>query len=84
MFGVTEEVKIGVKAQLVIPMCIRENTKLGPGDVLICHWKKRLSDMLMRIEEEVVSERRVFRVTVAGILIGLRGKQVAFPQLIDG
>ncbi len=48
------------------------------------HWKKRLADMLMRIEEEVVSERRMFRVTITGILIDLRGKQVDFPQLIDG
>jgi len=35
MFGVTEEVKIGVKSQIVIPARIRDSGKIGPGDVLI-------------------------------------------------
>jgi looped-hinge helix DNA binding domain, AbrB family len=35
MFGVTEEVKIGVKSQIVIPARIRDNVKIGPGDILI-------------------------------------------------
>lgn len=35
MFGVTEEVKVGVKSQVVIPARIRNNAKVNPGDVLI-------------------------------------------------
>ena len=35
MFGVTEEVKVGVKSQVVIPAKIRDIAKIGPGDVLI-------------------------------------------------
>jgi AbrB family looped-hinge helix DNA binding protein len=35
MFGVTEEVKIGAKSQIVIPARIREDVKVGPGDILI-------------------------------------------------
>ena len=35
MFGVTEEVKVGVKSQIVIPARIREDVKVGPGDILI-------------------------------------------------
>jgi AbrB family looped-hinge helix DNA binding protein len=35
MFGVTEEVKVGVKSQIVIPVRIREDVKVGPGDILI-------------------------------------------------
>lgn len=47
------------------------------------HFKKRLSDMLIEIEEEVVSERRIFLVHVSGILVDLRGKRRSFPQLHD-
>ena len=35
MFGVTEEVKVGGKSQVVIPARIRNDAKVGPGDVLI-------------------------------------------------
>lgn len=35
MFGVTEEVKIGVKSQIVIPARIRASVNVGPGDILI-------------------------------------------------
>lgn len=35
MFGITEEVKVGVKSQIVIPARIRDNVKVGPGDILI-------------------------------------------------
>ena len=35
MFGVTEEVKVGIKSQIVIPARIRDNVKIGPGDILI-------------------------------------------------
>ncbi len=35
MFGVTEEVKVSVKSQIVIPARIREDVKVGPGDFLI-------------------------------------------------
>lgn len=35
MFGVVEEIKVGVKSQVVIPARIREEAKVGPGDVLI-------------------------------------------------
>lgn len=35
MFGVVEEIKVGVKSQVVIPARIREEAKVAPGDVLI-------------------------------------------------
>ena len=35
MFGMSAEVKIGDKSQFVIPARIRENAKVGPGDILI-------------------------------------------------
>lgn len=38
--------------------------------------------MLIELPEEVVSERRVFRVNVSGILLDLRGKFHAFPKLL--
>jgi hypothetical protein len=40
-------------------------------------------DMITDINEEVVSERRIFRVGVTGILIDLRKKHHAFPGLVD-
>ena len=47
------------------------------------HFKKRLTDMLTEIDKEVASERRVFLVHVASILVDLRGKHRSFPQLLD-
>lgn len=35
MFGVTEEVKVGIKSQVVIPARIRKSAKIEPGDILI-------------------------------------------------
>ena len=35
MFGVSEEVKVGIKSQVVIPARIRNSAKIGPGDILI-------------------------------------------------
>jgi len=35
MFGAVEEVKVGVKSQIVIPARIRDGLKIVPGDVLI-------------------------------------------------
>lgn len=35
MFGVVEEVKVGVKSQVVIPVRIREDVQVKPGDILI-------------------------------------------------
>ncbi len=35
MFGIAEEVKVGVKSQIVIPARIRDDLKIVPGDVLI-------------------------------------------------
>lgn len=47
------------------------------------HWKKRIADMMTEIREEILSERRIFRVAVNGVLIDLRGKHRAFPGLVD-
>lgn len=49
----------------------------------VYHWKRRLSDMLTTIHEEVVSDRRVFKVSARGVIIDLRGKHQRFPGLID-
>lgn len=49
----------------------------------VYHWKKWLADMAITIDEEVVSERRVFRVSVSGIVIDLRAKHERFPRVID-
>ena len=35
MLGIAEEVKVGVKSQIVIPARIRDNMKIAPGDILI-------------------------------------------------
>lgn len=35
MFGTAEEIKVGVKSQIVIPARIRRELKIVPGDVLI-------------------------------------------------
>lgn len=47
------------------------------------HWKRRLSAMLRDIDEDVVSERRVYLVHAQGMLVDLRGKHRKFPGLID-
>ena len=39
--------------------------------------------MLISITEEVISERRIFRVYAAGILVDLREKHHRFPGLLD-
>ncbi len=49
----------------------------------VYHFKKRITNMLTQVDEEVVSERRVFRVHVEGILMDLRGKYRDFPKLVD-
>jgi AbrB family looped-hinge helix DNA binding protein len=35
MFGVADEVKVGVKSQIVIPARIRADLRIVPGDILI-------------------------------------------------
>ncbi|MDD2621192.1 MAG: AbrB/MazE/SpoVT family DNA-binding domain-containing protein [Syntrophomonadaceae bacterium] len=35
MFGVVEEVKVGVKSQVVIPLRIRQEAEVRPGDILL-------------------------------------------------
>ena len=35
MFGSAEEVKVGVKSQIVIPVRIRNDMNIVPGDILI-------------------------------------------------
>jgi hypothetical protein len=49
----------------------------------VYHFKMRLTDMLIKIDKEVVSERRVFLVHVGGILVDLREKYHNFPKLLD-
>ncbi len=46
------------------------------------HFRRRITDMLTAIEEEVVSERRVFLVHVGGLLVDLRNKHHKFPKLL--
>ncbi|NTU43754.1 MAG: RES domain-containing protein [Nitrospirales bacterium] len=48
----------------------------------VYHFKKRIEDIMIPIGEEVVSERRVFKVHVGCILVDLRGKQHQFPALL--
>ncbi|MDA8104524.1 MAG: RES family NAD+ phosphorylase [Nitrospiraceae bacterium] len=47
------------------------------------HFRRRITDMLTVIAEEVVSERRVFLVHVGGILVDLRNKHHKFPKLLE-
>lgn len=49
----------------------------------ISYLVKRIRDMLTPIDTEIVSERRVFLVHVAGILVDLRSKYEQFPGLAD-
>ncbi len=50
----------------------------------VYHFRKRLADMVTTIDEEVVSERRVFEVSARGVIIDLRDKHDRFPALIAG
>ncbi|MHB8108718.1 MAG: RES family NAD+ phosphorylase [Syntrophorhabdaceae bacterium] len=50
------------------------------------HWRKRLLDdagILETYEDPVISDRRIFKLRVAGILIDLRGKETKFPDLVS-
>jgi len=49
----------------------------------VYHFQRRVTDMLIEFAGEVVSERRVFRVGVRGILVDLRKKYRTFPKLLD-
>lgn len=49
----------------------------------VYHWGKRLQAMRMTFEQEVVAERRVFQVRLAGLLVDLSAKHNDFPGLID-
>jgi len=49
----------------------------------VYHFVNRMRDMLKTFETEIVSERRIFLVHVAGILVDLRGKHAQFPGLMD-
>ena len=49
----------------------------------VYHWRRRLADMLTTIQGEVVSDRRVFKVSVRRVIIDLRDKHRRFPALID-
>lgn len=48
----------------------------------VYHWKKRITDMKMEINQEIVTDRRIFKVSASGALIDLRGKHRQFPKLI--
>lgn len=46
------------------------------------HFKKRITDMMTEINERVVSERKVYKVQVKGLLVDLRKKLDKFPGLV--
>jgi len=48
----------------------------------VYHWMKLNKDMTSLPEQEIVAERRVFLVRIAGILIDLRNKHSDFSELI--
>ncbi len=50
MFGVTEEVKVGVKSQVVIPEKIRDAAKIGPGATMEDMAGKMFIQMIMRFK----------------------------------
>lgn len=49
----------------------------------VFHWHRFLMDAFAGEEREITSERRVFDVRCAALLIDLRGKERKYPDLID-
>lgn len=49
----------------------------------VYHWKKRIADMQMKITDEIVTDRRIFKVSAPSALVDFRGNQRLFPRLID-
>ena len=49
----------------------------------VYHWTRFVLDSFPSCKDNVVSERRVFRASCRGLLVDLRDKHLAFPQLID-
>lgn len=47
------------------------------------NWKRLIRSMQAAIDQEVIAERRVFRVKCDGILVDLREKHRNFPGLLD-
>jgi len=49
----------------------------------VFHWIAFIRDMLAQPDQEIIAERRVFNVHIAGILIDLRNKHIEYPALIS-
>jgi AbrB family looped-hinge helix DNA binding protein len=52
MFGIAEEVKVGVKSQIVIPARIRDDLKIFPGDMLIIATNRNGSISLIKKQKD--------------------------------
>jgi hypothetical protein len=49
----------------------------------IHHWRRFVEDSFAGVDRAIVGERRVFDVRCDAIVLDLRGKETAFPQLVD-
>lgn len=49
----------------------------------VFHWRRFLQDSYADYEQEIVGERRVFRVACHALLIDLRNKERDFPELLS-
>jgi hypothetical protein len=49
----------------------------------VFHWIVFIRNMLIQPDQEMIAERRVFNVHIAGILIDLRDKHTEYPALIS-
>ena len=49
----------------------------------IYHWRRFIDDSFAAEDREIVGERRVFDVRCDAIVMDLRGKEIAFSQLVD-
>ncbi len=48
----------------------------------VYHWKQFIADMSIKINDEMIAERVVYKVFAAGVLVDLRGKCPDYPDLI--
>jgi hypothetical protein len=49
----------------------------------VYHWVRFVRDSFADYDQEIIGERRVFKVHVRGLLVDLREKHKSHPQLID-
>ncbi|HEU4621192.1 MAG TPA: RES family NAD+ phosphorylase, partial [Burkholderiaceae bacterium] len=49
----------------------------------VYHWRRFVLDSYAKVDREIVGERRVFNVRCDALLLDFRGRERAYPKLID-